>query len=214
MSRNFGSPSGEVIVATAECAGVGVPSNLRVVSTSTDSVGLSWDVVEGARRYKLEWAGVVGTTTSDWAVFSDTATSTSLVVDGLDCGQTYRFRISAAGDGVGHLADFGSLSDEVLVSTGVCLDVLDAPTGLRVTATSANSVGLSWTAVTSASQYKVEYALSPVGTITAMWPVATESATSAPAVVSELVCDEEYRFRVSSAGDGGKPLPGVRQSKY
>ena len=49
---------------------------------------------------------------------------------------------------------------------------------------------------------RIEYALAPVGASTTVWRVSTESATSTSAGVSELLCNEEYRFRVSSAGDG------------
>ena len=173
---------------TEPCDAPAAPDDLRVVSTSTDSVGLSWSAVEGAVKYKLERSRVVGMTTSEWTVVSDAATSTSLIVGGLDCGQTYQFRVSAGGGG------FGPPSAGVPVSTDACLSAPHAPAGLRVVSTSTNSVGLSWNAVTSTSQYRVEYARVFSGTSTPVWRVVPENATGTSALVDILVCDVEYRF--------------------
>ena len=114
---------------TGECPSLlGPPSNLRVVSTSTHIVGLSWKEVVGASRYRVEYAAEPsGTSTEVWQVFSDSATTTVVLVVDLECSETYRFRVSSAGDGVNSSSDFGP-STTMLVR-GTTVECLSPPTG-------------------------------------------------------------------------------------
>ena len=77
-----------------------------------------------------------------------------------------------------------------------------APTGLRVTSDTDDSVSLSWNAVTDAGAYKVEYRRS--GSIS--WLHAGYVYSSTSDTVDGLDCDTSYDFRVRARGDGS-PYP-------
>ena len=81
-----------------------------------------------------------------------------------------------------------------------------APTGLRVTSDTDDSVSLSWNAVTDAGAYKVEYRRS--GSIS--WPNATIHAgyvySNTSDTVDGLDCNTSYDFQVR-AGATAAPIP-------
>ena len=72
-----------------------------------------------------------------------------------------------------------------------------APTGLKVASDTDDSVNLSWTAVTNAARYKVEYKKSSSTT----WLHASYTS-STTATVGGLDCNASYQFRVRARGDG------------
>ena len=73
-----------------------------------------------------------------------------------------------------------------------------APDGLTAGTTSEDSVPLSWTAVSNAGKYRVEYSLRGSGG----WTVDDESLTGTAHTVDGLTCETEYAFRVSAFGSG------------
>ena len=73
-----------------------------------------------------------------------------------------------------------------------------APDGLTAGTTGEGSVPLSWTAVSNASKYRVEY-LAP---FSGDWTVDDDTLTGASHTVDALLCDRKYRFRVSAYGSG------------
>ena len=73
-----------------------------------------------------------------------------------------------------------------------------APTGLRVTSDTDDSVSLSWNAVTDAGAYKVEYRRS--GSIS--WLHAGYVYSSTSDTVDGLDCNTSYYFQVRARGDG------------
>ena len=73
-----------------------------------------------------------------------------------------------------------------------------APEGLVAGTTNENSVPLSWTAVTNAGKYRVEYRDGYRG----RWAVDDETITGATHTVDGLSCRSGYHFRVSTYGDG------------
>ena len=73
-----------------------------------------------------------------------------------------------------------------------------APEGLVAGTTNENSVPLSWTAVTNAGKYRVEYRDGYRG----RWAVDDETITGTTHTVDGLSCWSGYHFRVSTYGDG------------
>ena len=73
-----------------------------------------------------------------------------------------------------------------------------APKGLTAASAGENSVNLSWTAVSDASKYRVEYRLSSSGE----WVLDDDTLTGTARTVDELNCENEYLFRVSAYGSG------------
>ena len=87
-----------------------------------------------------------------------------------------------------------------------------APEGLTGSPTGENGVSLSWTAVSNASKYRVEYWLrntrgytrgfGPVDPGTRDWVMADDTVTGTSHTLSSLYCEWEYDFRVSAYGNG------------
>ncbi|MDD3920307.1 MAG: fibronectin type III domain-containing protein, partial [Eubacteriales bacterium] len=113
------------------------PSGLRVAETTTVSIKVCWDAVEGASNYRFYRNDVfVGRTSNTYY------TST-----GLDPDTLYRFKVLAENvNGSG-----GELSTTLLGRTAV---QLPAPQGLTATDTTSDFITLSWDAVAGASYYR------------------------------------------------------------
>ena len=87
------------------------------------------------------------------------------------------------------------------------LDCPPAPEGLTVGTSGETSVVLSWTAVSNAGKYRVEYRLRSTrvwveGAGTRDWVGDDDSVTGTSHTVSGLNCRWEYNFRVSAYGNG------------
>ena len=167
------------------------PTGLRVTSSTANSVSLRWYSVTNAYRYKLERST---SSSGPWTDVGSETSSTSRTATGLDCNATYYFRVSTRGNGSPYSDTFGSASSSVSRTTSGCPDA-PAPTGLRVTSSTANSVSLRWYSVTDAYRYKLERSTSRAA------PGRTwVRRPAAPAGL--LDCNTTYYFRVSARGDG------------
>ncbi len=93
------------------------PAGLGAGTVTRTGVALSWDAVAGAANYRVEYRQETAT---EWTAASDAVNGTSHTVTGLVCGSSYRFRVSAYGDGTAHTADWGEASDELTGATAAC----------------------------------------------------------------------------------------------
>ena len=152
-----------------------------------NSVTVSWDEVEGAEWYIVEYKKK---SADEWTV-SDRISSTSYTLTDLDHGTEYLFRVKAfASNSSGYSSETdGSTLDEV---------DLDAPV---VTVGTANpkSIVLNWGAVDKATGYTVEYKLPDSET----WTVASATVTGTTYEVGSLKPTTTYDFRVKALGEGG-----------
>ncbi len=169
------------------------PTGLRVTSHTDDSVSLSWDSLADAAVYKVEYKESSAVT---WLHADYVFSGTSETVGGLDCDTEYSFRVRARGDGSPYTTTYGDPSTSVSETTDGC--VISAPTGLRVTSDTEDSVSLSWDALTGAGAYKVEYKESSAIT----WLHADYVFSGTSETVGGLDCNTEYSFRVRARGDG------------
>ncbi|MFD1151873.1 PQQ-dependent sugar dehydrogenase [Saccharothrix hoggarensis] len=117
-----------------------VPPNPRSANVTPTSVDLAWDAATdnvGVTSYEVYQQGQ----------FVMSVTGTSTTVTGLSPNGTYRFYVNAE-DAAGNVSQ---ASDNVDVRTPPAqadTEKPSAPTGLRATAVTANSVSLAWTAAT------------------------------------------------------------------
>lgn len=93
-------------------------------------------------------------------------------------------------------------------------DTAPAPTGLRVTASDEDSVSLSWSAVTNAAAYRLDYRKDETTT----WSLGGYAYSVTSRTVYGLDCNATYQFRVSARGKGntysytyGSPSTSVSQ---
>ncbi len=186
----YGNPSSSVSETTDKCI-IGAPTGLRVTSDTDDSVSLSWSSLSEAAKYKVEYKA---SSSSSWLHATYTS-GTTATVDDLNCNASYNFRVSARGDGIPYSTTYGDPSTSVSETTDKCIP--PAPTGLKVTSDTEESVSLSWTSLTGAALYKVEYKASS----SSSWLHATYTS-STTTTVDDLNCNTGYNFRVRARGNG------------
>ena len=177
--------SGAVTATTPVLA---APAN--VVATRGDGrLDVSWDAVEGAERYTVQW-------TSGGRAFADsreiTAETNAATVPDLANGTTYTLRVRAA--------NAGGESDWSATETGMPqVPAPETPENLKVTAGDTN-LAVTWDAVPVAAEYTVQ------------WKSGTEefdserqlTVTVNTATVPGLVNGTTYTLRVQAANAGGE----------
>lgn len=129
-------PGGDTKVTVA-------PTGLKVVSTTTTAVTLSWNKVDGADSYRVYRSGA---TTN---VGSTDGGNTTITVSGLQPNTEYSFQVAA--DSMGDVP--GPKSSAVKGKTKSVS--LKAPTGVRVSSIAATAATVSWSKVSGATSYRV-----------------------------------------------------------
>lgn len=117
------------------------PVGLTSPNKTANTVDLSWDAVTGSIGYNV-YKGAI-------KVNAAPITSTTYTVEGLEQNTSYSFTVKAINAGGESAA-----SDAVDVTTSIPL-IPAAPTGLTSSSKTANTVDLSWDAVTEATGYNV-----------------------------------------------------------
>ena len=195
-------------------------SNLTTTASPT-SVRLSWKKLDGATKYRVEHR--LATSTDAWTPVDTTANARS--VTNLMPDTSYAFKIRAYGDGVTYVADWGAEAATTVstVSTEdtVALAKPPAPAGLGASAPSqtAGRVTLTWSRLTGADKYEVEYRRSgsaqgqdggAQGRSAGNWVSHDDEITGpGPTIthhVDGLTCGQEHDFRVQSHGDPATAL--------
>ena len=141
------------------------PANVKAASASTTSIKITWSAVSGATGYQ------VFRSTSSTGTFTSlgTVTTTSKTSTGLTAGKTYYYKVRAYKevDGKKVYSDYSSVVNAIPKPS--------APTGMKAAVTSANSVTVSWNAVTGATGYEVYRSESSSGTYSKLGTVTTTS---------------------------------------
>ena len=169
-------------------------SNL-VATASTTSVRLTWDDLDGATKYRVEHR--LSTSTGSWTPVDTTANVRN--VANLTPETSYAFRIRAYGDGTTYKAAWGAEAATTASTVGIVpLAKPPAPGGLSASSSGENSVSVSWTALTGADKYEVQYRQGSSGN----WSTYKNDITGTSPTVSGLRCETGYQFRVRAYGDG------------
>ena len=189
-------------------------SNL-VATASTTSVRLSWNELDGATKYRVEHR--LATSTGAWTPVDTTAYARN--VTNLMPDTSYAFKIRAYGDGTKYEAAWGA--EAATTEDTVALAKPPAPAGLGASAPSqtAGRVTLTWSRLTGADKYEVEYRRSgsaqgqgggAQGRSAGNWVSHDDEITGpGPTIthhVDGLTCGQEHDFRVQSHGDPATAL--------
>ncbi len=160
---------------------IATPSSLKAVSTSYNSIKLTWTAVPGAKMYAIYRANTsAGPYTRLNDVSSPTYTGTGLLT-----GKTYYYKVRAKCV-AGSTVTFGGYSAAVSAKP-----IPATPTAVKVASTTYNSVKLTWATVTGATKYEVYRATSSTGTYTKLPDVSSASYTG-----SSLTTGKAYYYKV------------------
>ena len=150
---------------------------------SASAITLSWAAVPTATSYLLESSLNGGTT---WSTLATQSTLT-YANTGLTADTAYKYRVSAINP-----SGTSAVSNIVSLTT-----ILGAPTNFAANPASATEIDLTWTAVTHATNYKLERSLNQT-TWTPLVPSPALAGTSASYADTGLTAGTTYYYRISS----------------
>jgi len=171
-------PGGDVAITVA-------PTGLKATQVTTKSVYLSWSPVPGATGYRVYREGV--------AQNVHASADTTGYVGGLEPGTKYTFTVAAVGAG----SAVGPKSSGLTVSTNRA--VLKAPTGIKITSVTSNSVTFSWTGSADADYYRIY-----------LNGVARGTSEDTTHTVGALKAKTKYTLEIKADSTGGSPSPAAK----
>ncbi len=173
-------------------AGCGAPSGLTASSITTSGATVSWTAVTGALNYDVDYKL---TSSGTWTNAATATSSTSLTLSGLAASSNYDWRVRTNCSG-------SSSTYTAAQFTTAAVAVCNAPSGLASSAITSSSATVSWTAVSGALNYDVDYKLTSSGT----WTNAATATSSTSLALSGLAASSTYDWRVRtncSSGSSG-----------
>lgn len=174
----------------------GDPTGLASSAITNTTATVSWAAVASALSYDVDYQ-VTGSG-STWTNAATATTSTSVNLSGLTQGTSYTWRVRAT-----CTAGSGNYVTSSFATTAPC----GTPTGLTSSAITSNSATVSWSAVSGATSYAVDYKLNSSGT----WTVATASTASTAVNLTGLVASSLYDWRVRATCASGTSADGTAQ---
>jgi len=167
------------------------PTGLTTTNITINNATLNWTAVSGAVNYSLEYKL---NSSSSWTPIAGTFNTTSYNLSGLSASSNYNWRVKtncASGSSGFTSASFNS-------ATLVC----NSPSGLTANSITNNSVNLSWSSVSGAIGYTLEYKLSTSST----WTSIPGLVNSTSYTLTNLTASSLYNWQVKtncSAGSSG-----------
>ena len=165
---------------TAEFTKIATPANLKAVSTSYNSIRLTWTAISVAAKYEVYRAT---SSTGPFIKLPDVS-SPSYTGSGLVTGKTYYYKVRAKFI-AGSTVTYGGYSAVVPAKA-----VPATPT-VKVASTTYNSVKLTWAAVAGATKYEIYRASTSTGKYTKLTDVSSASYTG-----SGLTTGKAYYYKV------------------
>jgi hypothetical protein len=161
------------------------PASSSTTNITTSTATINWTAVSGAVSYAVDYKLSTDTT---WTVATASTASLSVSLSGLSQTTAYQYRVST---NCGANGNSGFASGSFTTTAPV---VCNAPTGLTATNITAGGATLSWTAVSGASSYTVEYKTNASAT----WIVFSSANATTSATLSGLTAATLYDYRVST----------------
>ena len=160
----------------------GDPTGLSAAAITNTTATVSWAAVANAISYAVDYKL---NTSSTWTSFATAQTATAANLTGLTQGSLYDWRVKATCS-----AGSGNFASAQFTTTAPC----NAPAGLTSSAITSSSATVSWTAVSGAASYAVDYKLNSSST----WTSAATATTSTSVAISGLTASSLYDWRVST----------------
>jgi Secretion system C-terminal sorting domain/Fibronectin type III domain len=160
----------------------GDPTGLTSSAITNSSATVSWSAVTSAVSYDVDYKL---TSSAVWTNAATATTATAVNIAGLTQGTVYDWRVRAtcaAGSGNYIGAQFTT------TAPATC----NAPAGLTSAGITASGASISWTAVSGAANYDVDYKLNT----SAAWTNAATATAATSATLSGLAASSLYDWRV------------------
>jgi len=168
----------------------GDPTGLSNTTPTETSTTVSWNAVSGANNYDVEYKK---STESTWTTVVPATSATSVDLSGLTAGTLYNWHVRA--NCSGGSGNYVQANFTTATPPPPCGD----PTGLSNTTPAQTSTTVSWSAVSGANNYDVEYKKNTESS----WTTAA-TATSATSVdLSGLTAGTLYNWHVRVNCSGG-----------
>jgi hypothetical protein len=177
-------------------AGCGSPSGLTSSAITTSSATVSWSAVSGATSYDVDYKL---NSSGTWTNAATGTASLSVALSGLASGSLYDWRVRANCAG-------GSSAYTQAQFTTTSVVTCNAPTGLASSGITSSAATVSWTAVSGANSYLVEYKANSSATWLSFGNTNTTSVT-----ISGLAASTLYDWRVTTNCTGGNSTPSAAQ---
>jgi len=159
-----------------------IPSGLTTTDITTTSARFNWNAATGATSYRVDYKKTSETT---WTLRAGGTSSLTVVSTGLTPNTAYQWRVRSNCGGV--------TSNYTTISFTTGTPACNIPSNLTSTTTD-DSATLSWNAASGANTYRLEYKTTNVSG----WTVATSGTTSTSFVLSNLLANRNYNWRVRS----------------
>jgi hypothetical protein len=173
---------------TASPATCGIPSNLSTSSVTSTTVTLTWTGLSGIISYNLKYR-LVGT--SIWTNIN--TTGSTIILNGLSPASTYEYQVQsvcASGSSA-----FTSSANFTTPTTPVACGI---PSNLSATSVTTTGAVLSWSAISGATTYNIEYRLAS----SVSWSIVSNLTTTTHSMSGLSSC-ADYEFRVQSMCSAG-----------
>jgi len=169
-------------------SGCAAPAGLIASAVTNTSATVGWTAVSGAVSYDVDYKAA---SSSTWINAATATTATSAGLTGLTAGTTYDYRVRtncASGSSSYSAAQFTTTG-------GTCT----APAGLTSSGVTTTGATVSWTAVSGAVSYDVDYKAATSST----WINAATATTATTVNLSGLTSATLYDWRVRTNCSGG-----------
>ena len=164
-------------------AGCGTPTGPASSAITETSATISWTAVSGATSYAVDYKPVSSGT---WTGATNNTTSTSVNLSGLSSGTLYDWRVRAT------CASGTSSYLQAQFTTATPPPPCGNVTGLTSSEITETTATITWSSVSGASNYDVDFKQVSSGT----WDVGATATTSTSLVLAGLTEGTDYDWRV------------------
>lgn len=171
---------------TVSCS---APTGLSSSAITSSGATVSWTAVSGALSYDVDYS-VSGA--NSWTNVATATTSISVNITGLNPSTAYDWRVRSNCSTTSSSA-YSTGSFTTLASTTTC----NAPTNLTSSSITGSGATVSWTAVSGATSYDMQYGLSVSG------PWTTVNTTSTSVNITGLSASTIYYWQVRTNCSSG-----------
>jgi len=180
--------SASSLFITQSWADYSIPTGLTSGSITDASSTINWSVVSGATSYNLQYR-VKGA--ASWTLVN--TLTNSYTITGLADLTSYEYQVQAVN--ATEETNFSTSSFFTTLETAVSLEV---PSGLSASSITATSVIVSWTAVSGAIKYNVQYRVKGA----TVWHSIIEKFNTH--TITELTASTRYEYQVQAVSESGK----------